>query len=59
MTVDAREIIHAVSVIASPHAAPAAVRPRHQMPRTSSGHSVDAATANTNPTDTAAPWRHW
>ena len=34
----------------SPHAAPAAVRPRHQMPSTSSGHRVDAATANTSPT---------
>ena len=29
---------------------PRAVSPRHQMPSTSSGHSVDAATANTSPT---------
>ena len=33
-----------------PAAAPTAVSPRHQMPSTSSGHSVDAATANTSPT---------
>ena len=35
---------------ARPATAPAAVSPRHQMPSTSNGHSVEAATANTNPT---------
>ena len=34
----------------SPAAAPAAVSPRHQMPSTSRGHRVDAATAKTSPT---------
>ena len=33
-----------------PATAPAAVRPRHQMPRTSSGQKVDAATANASST---------
>src|SRR4051794_7001901 len=35
---------------ASPHAAPTLVSPRHQIPSTNSGHSVDAATANARPT---------
>ena len=42
---------------ASPLAAPNAVSPRHQMPSTSSGHNVEAATANANPTlrDNSSP----
>src|SRR5699024_9129567 len=36
-----------------PTAAPYAVSPRHQIPRTSSGHNVEAATANASPTDVA------
>src|SRR6478609_1664353 len=41
----------------SPYAAPSAVSPRHQMPSTSSGHSVDAATAKASPTlrDSSSP----
>src|SRR6478672_6822486 len=34
----------------SPANAPAVVRPRHQMPRTSNGQNVEAATANAMPT---------
>src|SRR5690349_25086203 len=34
----------------TPAAAPAAVSPRHQMPSTSSGQKLDAATANASPT---------
>ena len=43
----------------SPAIAPTAVSPRHQIPRTSSGHSVDAATANASPTlrDSSRPRR--
>src|ERR1041384_4200133 len=33
-----------------PAAAPADVNPRHQMPSTSSGQKLDAATANARPT---------
>ncbi|SLA03299.1 Uncharacterised protein [Mycobacteroides abscessus subsp. abscessus] len=35
---------------ARPAMAPAGVNPRHQIPSTRSGHSVDAAMAKTNPT---------
>ncbi len=36
-----------------PAIAPASVKPRHQMPSTSSGQNVEAATANTSGTDSA------
>src|SRR4029079_5051992 len=35
-----------------PAVAPVAVRPRHQIPRVSSGQKVEAATANAQPTST-------
>ena len=38
---------------ASPASAPTSVSRRHQMPSTSSGQNVDAATANTRPTERA------
>ena len=39
----------------SPAIAPASVSPRHQMPSTSSGQNVDAATAKASPTARATP----
>ena len=39
----------------SPATAPTAVRPRHQMPSSSSGQKVDAATAKASPTARATP----
>ena len=38
-----------------PAAAPASVSPRHQMPSTSSGQNVDAASAKASPTVSARP----
>ena len=40
---------------AGPASAPASVSPRHQMPSTSSGQKVEAATAKARPTDWATP----
>ena len=41
--------------IISPAAAPTGVSPRHQIPSTSSGQNVDAATANARPTTVDSP----
>ena len=41
--------------VSMPEIAPRAVRPRHQIPRMSMGHSVDAVNANTRPTLPARP----
>src|SRR5690606_40992062 len=46
---------HATAPVAMPATAPRAVRPRHQMPSSRAGHSVEAVNANTSPTDPASP----
>lgn len=56
-TVTSTAPIAAPPPASTPAAAPRSVSPRHQMPSTSSGQKLDAATAKANPTtwDTSNP----